>query len=671
MNERPPTYFIRSPMTKDVVTAANALAGRRRSRLSLRLKCLALIAWMGVLLNLVSATTLAANEEPVRPNILWISCEDISSHLGCYGAQDARTPNIDALAAQGIRFTHTFTTCPVCATNRSSIITGMYPTTIGTHLMRCSAKLPAHIKCFTEYLREAGYYCTNDAKTDYNFRHDKAAWDANEGGSHWRHRPKGKPFFHVRNFGNTHESRIWPRGEAHLRQTPHLKQADRRDPTTLTLPPYYPDTEETRRDWANYHENITELDYRVEKLLRELDEDGLTDDTIIFFWSDHGVGLPRGKRWLYDSGTRVPLMVVVPEKFRQAGQASPGSVSEELLSFIDLAPTVLNLAGVAVPDHMQGRAFLGEGRGAKRDFIVSTRDRMDERYDIIRTVRIGNWRYTRNYMPWKPYAQWLNYAEINKTMQGLRRLKAAGTLPRAAQLFMSDRKPIEELYQTDADPHEINNLAQSADAEHQAILKKMRATLARWQEETHDLGFIPEPELTAGEQALGSRYGILNSADAKGRVARLRSMITAATSGDDKLLAQGLLSSDPAERYWAVVGIGRKLIEGTIDGETFPAASLLSSMQKAALDDRVVVRIAAAENLCYLDADEEGLAILTASLTNEDPWARLAAATALDELGERALPAVDRIKRALESDQQGYYRAAIGRALAVLETEQE
>lgn len=661
------TEMTKSASTKSAYEKDITSASRRSAPTNLEILVRLLLVLVMAAASLASVSSYANAEPPARPNILWISCEDISSNLGCYGDQDAKTPNIDALAREGVRFTHAFTTCPVCATNRSSIITGMYPTSIGTHLMRCNAKLPAHIKCFPEYLREAGYYCTNDAKTDYNFTHNQATWDANGHGSHWRNRPAGKPFFHVRNFGLTHESRIWPRGEAHLKQTPHLQRADRRDPSNLTLPPYYPDTPEVRRDWANYHENITELDYRVAELLQELEDDGLADDTIIFFWSDHGVGLPRGKRWLYDSGTRVPLIVVIPEKYRVGEQGQPGRVSSELISFVDFAPTVLNLCGVTPPEHMQGQAFLGQGRDKPRDYLVSTRDRMDERYDMIRTIRVEEWRYTRNYMPWKPYSQWLGYAEINTTMKALRRLQAAGTLSPKAARFMATQKPIEELYHTRDDPHEVNNLAQSDRADAQAMLTQLRGTLDAWQTETNDLGFLPEPDLVAGEKEHGSRHAIGQTPEAKQRITRLRKMMDAAARGDRELLERGLQATDAAERYWAVVGLGQTIIKqgAEKDGPT-AAAPWLKKMQTASRDSSPAVRIAAAENLCRLGRVEQGLAILADALNHEEASVRLTAAIALDELDELAKPVVKNLYQALKSKRPGYFGAVVARTLAEL-----
>jgi arylsulfatase A-like enzyme len=297
-----------------------------------------------------------------RPNILWISCEDISPRLGCYGDAVARSPNLDRLADEGMLFKHVYTVAPVCAPNRSGIITAMYPTTIGTHHMRTthreeglptpySAVPPPYVKTFTEYLRAAGYYCTNNSKTDYQFATPVTAWDECGRKAHYRHRPdKDQPFFAVFNFTTTHESRNWP-------------DPEETEPSGVEVPPYYPDTLTVRKDIARLYDNIAKMDQQAGETLKQLQEEGLADNTIVFFWSDHGDGLPRAKRWLYDSGTHVPMII------RWPGRIEPGSVNEDLVSSIDLGPTVLSLAGVNVPAHMQGLAdvvaqmeeHLGEG----------------------------------------------------------------------------------------------------------------------------------------------------------------------------------------------------------------------------------------------------------------------------------------------------------------------
>ncbi|MGH9673352.1 MAG: sulfatase family protein, partial [Bryobacteraceae bacterium] len=297
---------------------------------------------------LFSGAAGALAQPAVPPNILWISCEDMSPDLGCYGDSYSHSPNIDRLAAQGVRYTNAFSVAGVCAPSRSGIITAMYPSSIGTHHMRSQGVPPPYVKCFTEYLRAAGYYCTNNVKTDYNFETPLTAWDETSNRAHWRNRPKDRPFFSVFNLTTTHESQIRAPEDVfagHMRRVP----ADRRhDPARAVLPPYYPDTPVVRRDWANYYDLITSMDAQVGELLRQLEEDGLAQNTAVFFWADHGRGLPRAKRWIYDSGTRVPVVV------RWPGQARAGSVSDQLVSLIDLGPTAISIAGAAVPAHMQG-----------------------------------------------------------------------------------------------------------------------------------------------------------------------------------------------------------------------------------------------------------------------------------------------------------------------------
>jgi N-sulfoglucosamine sulfohydrolase len=423
-----------------------------------------------------------------RPNILWISAEDFSPDMGCYGDGYARTPNLDRLAAQGARYTHAFSVAPVCAPSRSAIITGMYPTTIGTMHMRSQGVPPPNVRCFTEYLRAAGYYCTNNVKTDYNFAAPLTAWDQNSNRAHWRGRESGQPFFAVFNLTVSHESQIRTEPEVFQRQTRALKPEERHDPAKAVLPPYYPDTPVVRNDWARYYDLGTAMDYQAGEILRQLEADGLADNTVVFFWGDHGRGLPRAKRWPYGSGTHVPLLV------RWPGTIPAGEVRSELVSLFDLAPTALSIAGVKPPAHLQAQAFLGPHRaGRPREYVVSHRDRMDETYDIIRAVRDSRYRYIRNFQPQKPYAQYIDYMEKMPTMQELRRLNKEGGLAGPQRLFFLPEKPEEELYDSEADPHEVRNLA--ADPAHRQALRRLRATLTRWMKDTKDLGLVPEDEL--------------------------------------------------------------------------------------------------------------------------------------------------------------------------------
>jgi N-sulfoglucosamine sulfohydrolase len=437
-------------------------------------------------LALVPSRALA--DTPKRPNILWITCEDMSPDLGCYGDGYARSPNLDKLARQGALFKRAFSVAPVCAPSRSAIITGMYPTTIGTHHMRCKGVPPSYIRCFTEYLRALGYYCTNNVKTDYNFDSPITAWDESSAKAHWRNRRrKDQPFFAVINITTTHESQVRLDAKQFAKRTAKVKLEDRHDPGMAKIPPYYPDTPIVRNDWARYHDLITAMDIQVGEILAQLEEDGLADSTIVFFYSDHGRGLPRAKRWLYGSGLHIPLLV------RWPGQIRPGTVREDLVSALDFPPTVLALAGAEVPKHLQGQVFLGDKTAQPRPYIFGVRDRMDEKYDRIRCVRDARYHYVRNFEPKIPYAQNIAYMDLMPTMQEWRRLHALGQLKGAAALFFLPEKPEEELYDVNADPHEVNNLAGSP--KHQQVLKKMRQALLDWQKQTRDLGHIPEEKL--------------------------------------------------------------------------------------------------------------------------------------------------------------------------------
>ncbi len=434
-----------------------------------------------------------ASSEPAakRWNILWISCEDMSPDLGCYGDAYARSPNLDRLATQSVRFTNVFTVAGVCAPSRSGIITGMHPTTIGTQHMRSKGVPPAFVKCFPEYLRAAGYYCTNNNKTDYNFDVPVTAWDEVSTKAHWRGRPDPKqPFFSVFNLTVSHESRIRTPPEDFAKDTARLRPEDRHDPAIAVLPPYYPDTPVVRADWARYHDLITAMDLQAADLLKQLEDDGLADSTVVFFWSDHGRGLPRGKRWLYDSGIRIPLLV------RWPGKLPAGTVRDDLISSLDWAPTVLALAGLPAPKHFQGRVFLPETGGPSappRDYVFAARDRMDETYDIIRAVRDKRWKYLRNFQPEKPYAQPIAYMDEMPTMKEWRRLNGEGKLEGPAALFFRKTKPVEELFDVVADPHEIRDLAGAP--EHREVLERMRGALEKWMKDTGDLGLVPEPEM--------------------------------------------------------------------------------------------------------------------------------------------------------------------------------
>ena len=370
------------------------------------------------------------------PNILWISCEDISPNLGCYGDSYARTPNLDQLATQGVRFDRAFTHAGVCAVLRSGVITGTYPISIGSQHMRSRIVAPPHIKCFTEYLRAKGYYCTNRSKTDYQFEPPFTAWDR-QGNNHgdWKGRAKGQPFFSVINLTVCHESQIRHGEGRHDQILKNLKPEQIHDVelAAKSLPPYIPNTPESRKNWAWYHDNISEMDRQVGQILNRLKKDGLDDNTLVIFWSDHGQGMPRGKRWIYDSGTHVPVIMRWPNKLEA------GSAREDIVTLLDLTATTLSIAGVKKPDHMHGRVLIGAEREKEPDYIFFHRDRMDEAYELQRGARNRRYRYIRNYEPEKTYAQGIDYMDEMPAMKKWRKLNESEQLTPAQKLWFANQ----------------------------------------------------------------------------------------------------------------------------------------------------------------------------------------------------------------------------------------
>ena len=422
----------------------------------------------------------------------------MSPHLGVYGDKLARTPVLDRLARESIRYTNAFTTAPVCAPSRAAIITGMYQTTLGAQHMRTTedrvpelpgpylAVPPFYVKAFPEYLRAAGYYTTNRAKTDYQFGLPFTIWDEVGQTAHWRNRPdKSRPFFSVFNLEVTHESQIFPSSPA--RKGKPLVTS----PAAIDVPPYYPDTPAVREELARMYDNIADMDGQVGALLKQLEDDGLAENTIVFYWSDHGDGVPRSKRSLYDSGLRVPLMIRWPKGL--GSTLTPGSVNGDLVSFIDLAPTVLALAGAEIPAHLQGRVLVGPKAGPAPEFVFAARDRMDTEYDMMRSARDGRFLYIRNFSPELPYAGHITYRNQSAIMQEWFRLQAEGKLTGPAALWMRTSRPAEELYDTRTDPHQIHNL--SAEPAHRATLERMRRAVTDWMARVGDQGLVNEPEM--------------------------------------------------------------------------------------------------------------------------------------------------------------------------------
>lgn len=578
--------------------------------------------------------------------------------LGCYGDPTARTPTLDKLAREGVLYERCFAQ-PVCAPSRFTLITGMYAAGHGpAHHMRAQGKIPTWLKGFPALLRQAGYFTSNNAKTDYNAPiRIREAWNESGRNAHWRNRPAGQtPFFSVFNHEVTHESCLFPPKDKALDFSPT-------DPAKLRLPPYQPDTPEIRADWARYYDHLALLDGQVAAKLKALAEDGLAENTIVFYYSDNGGVLPRSKRFLQESGTRVPLIVYYPPRWRHLAPAPPGSRIKDPVSFVDFAPTVLSLAGVKVPGYMQGHPFAGPAKTAPNEFIFTTRDRMDERYDMMRMVADARWLYIRNYRPDLPYVQPLEYMFRARGYQSWARMAREGKLTSATARFWGE-KPTEELYDMQADPDSVNNLAGSG--AHRATLERMRAALKQRVVEVKDNGFLPEGSVLEGYEAshragaypVEQVFSLANLASER-NAANLDRLITAL--------------DDPCEpvRWWAAQGCAM-LREQAAPAET--------ALRKALDDPSGAVQVAAAEALARMGKVAAALPVLERRLRSaKEPWFGLQAANVLDRLGESARPALPAMKLRLSqveaaegaSDPLQYQRRILEHAVAVLEGRSE
>jgi N-sulfoglucosamine sulfohydrolase len=430
---------------------------------------------------------------PKTPNILWLVAEDLSAIIPPFGDNTVATPNLTRLANEGIRYTQVFSSSGVCAPSRAAIATGMYQNRIGAQHMRTTniadfgvegiipyeAVPPSYVKMHSQYFREAGYYTSNNAKEDYQFRKSVTAWDESSDTAHWRNRAEGQPFFSIFNFGITHESQIWRQAENPLLVDENL---------TVPVPPYLADTEIGRQDIRRVYSNIVAMDRQVGEILDQLEEDGLMDSTIIFWYTDHGGPLPRQKRLLYDSGMHLPLIIRFPDQYRA------GEIDEQLISFVDFKSTILSLAGIEPPDYVDGRAFVGEyATTAARNYVHGAADRFDSKYDMIRAVRDDRFKYLRNFNPEKPYYLPLPYREQMPAMQELLRMRDAGELSPAQAQWFRTSKEREELFDVNNDPYELNNIA--ADPAYTDKLAELRKEMDSWMSFIDDKGLMPEVEL--------------------------------------------------------------------------------------------------------------------------------------------------------------------------------
>ncbi|MBT2186093.1 sulfatase-like hydrolase/transferase [Sphingobium nicotianae] len=596
----------------------------------------AMLGNMGALAAAAAAARATA-APAARPNILWIVSEDNNPYVGAYGDKLAHTPTIDGLAAKGLLYRHVYSNAPVCAPSRFGILTGVYPESCApANQMRAVGKLPKAFRTYPELLRAAGYFCTNNSKTDYNCDVDpKAIWDEQGGESHWRGRRAGQPFMAVFNYETTHESRLFQ------------PTAGRVKPEMVRIPAYLPDTPGIRRDYASYHNLMEKMDGQLAERLAELAADGLAEDTIVFHYSDNGGVLPRSKRYCYEEGLRCEMVVYVPPKWQHLMPARPGSEIATPVSFIDLAPTLLSLAGIAQPAQMVGKPFLGARRAKPQRYAFGMRNRMDERVDFSRTVTDGRWRYIRNYMPHRPWGQHQAFEWLAKGYQDWEAAHRAGTLNPVQDRFFQT-KPYEELYDLAADPDEIRNLA--GDAAAAPMLATLRKALDAHMLAINDNGFLPEG--MAGEGYVESRdRRVYPLAD----VMALGAVAARGDAADLPRLVAGLSHATSVMRYWAATGL---LILGAKAAAARPA--LAQAMQS---DTSPHVRIVAAEALCRLGDAPDAVAALIALSGDQAPsWqVQLHALNALCFIGDAAQPALPVARQVAQGDQE--YLRSLGRYL--------
>ena len=561
-----------------------------------------------------------------RPNILWVTSEDNSFHwLGCYGDEQAETPNLDKLAGEGILYKYAYANAPVCAVARCTLITGAYACSLGTQNMRSRYPIPKKYKPYVSHLRKAGYYCVNRSKTDYNFKgDDKSYWDECSGKAHWKNRAEGQPFFAIFNSGISHESSLFAKKTEGYRRDGLIPEKPSRDPASVALPPFLPDTPEIRQDWVTYMDIVTAMDNQIGQWLDELEEAGLKEDTIIIYYSDHGGILPRAKRYIYDTGTHVPMIARIPKKWSHLADDKAGTASDRPVSFIDLPATALALAGVKVPQRFEGTPFLGEKRKPAEPYAFLFGQRFDSRMlRFVRAVTDGKFRYIRNFNPHRHRGILAGYPHGQVGWQSFYELHQKGETTAEQRSFWAVPQPVDELYDLENDPWEVNNLA--GDPRYATQLTNMRKATLDKMLELRDTGLVPE-----------SMYNVISKSGTVREYVQSKEfpyeaiMLTAinACNGHAELLPslkEAMQHEHQVMRYWGALGC-------TIRGEK--ANGCREQLLELLEDSSEAVRVAAAEALVRIGDKSQGLKALTEILaTTEDDMVALDALNIVAALG--------------------------------------
>ncbi|MDC0293777.1 sulfatase [Mariniblastus sp.] len=584
---------------------------------------------IAILFVLMAGTALA--EE--KPNILWLTCEDNNINwVGCYGNPYADTPNIDRLAGEGFQYMHCYANAPVCAPMRSTWITGVHALSMGTHPMRSRYPIPHEtIKYYPDLLKEAGYFVGNARKTDYNIggRDDKSPWDTNK--VDWKVLKNNQPFFMVINSTKSHESKAF----GDVNNTTH-------DPENVRLAKYHPDIPEIRKNYAHYHDQMKKMDADIGLALANLEKSGMADNTIVIHNSDHGGVLARSKRFLFNSGTHCPLVIRIPEKYKHLRPSDPGSKVNEIVSFVDMTKTWLNICSAETPDYLQGKVFLGPD-AESREYHVSFRGRMDERCDNVRAIRDGKLLYIRNYMPYAPWGQKLNYLWRMKATQAWDQHHREGKTDAVTGRFFGT-KPMEELYDTAADPDNIDNLID--DPKYTSDVKRLSKALDQWQVEKFDSGLIPESEVVKRSEDCGKTIYEMVRDPSLYDLRAYQAAAAMALENNPKNLPvfyENLNADDSGVRYWAVVGCFNLQEGNSID---------LAKM-KACLKDKSHHVQAMAAWILYRAGDQESAQACWNRLLAGSSYASLKVLNIIDWIGDGAEPYSEAMKKC-EFSHQGY-----------------
>ena len=581
-----------------------------------------------ILFNLSGCREKAPEE---LPNILWLTSEDNSPLLGCYGDEFATTPNLDRLASGGFLYTHAYANAPVCAPARNTILTGVYANSSGNQQMRSYYPISEKIKPYPMYLHQLGYYCTNNSKTDYNTNSiDKnEIWDESSGKAHYKNRAEGQPFFAVFNSTISHESSIH-------KSIPNAEL--RHNPEEVPIPPYHPATPEMKHDWAQYYDKVEDMDTWVGEKLKELEELGLKENTIVFYYADHGGVLARSKRYLYDTGTRVPFIVHIPEKYKYLfPEENPGETINRMISFVDLAPTLLSITGITIPEYMQGNAFLGNQKTGDPEYAYMFRGRMDEYYDMSRAVCDAKYRYIKNYMPYRIYGQHLEYLWRAPSIGSWEQAYLNGECNETQSVFWNT-KPVEELYDTENDHWEINNLAN--DPAYQEVLKRMRAVNEKWITNILDAGFIPEADLIdrTGNTPM---YDYLRSGEINlEEIFEAAEIATLCKTENLEKLKLFLKSDESAVRYWGATGL-------LMLGEN--ATPAIEELKAATNDESANVVAVAAEALYNLGEKKVATSALLSVIENPNDLARCYGLNVIDCIDDKSPEIVEGVVNLLQN----------------------